>query len=54
MMADMQFKGQEVELAGFDAITRRIKAQGEAVKAQREFLAKQEGSNEDSRGNSRE
>jgi hypothetical protein len=54
MMADMQFKGQEVELAGFDAITRRIKAQGEAVKAQREFLTKQEGSNEDSRGNSRE
>ena len=53
MMADMQFKGQEVDLAGFDAVTRRIKAQADAVKSQREFLAKQEGSNENSRGDSR-
>lgn len=40
MMADIQAKGAEIDLAEFEAITKRIKAQADVLKAKREEIKK--------------
>ena len=42
MKMNAQLKGEEVDIKGFDAITKRHKAQTDAVKAKKDLLAKEE------------
>ena len=53
MAMDASIAGRETEVKEFDAVTKRLKAQGDAMKAKRESLAKEAG-NEDSGRNTRE
>ena len=48
MKMDSQAKDAEVEVKGFDAITKRHKAQTDAVKAKRDSIAKESSNNADS------